>query len=174
MRPLPSSTPKDILRAARLPLLHAADPEVAKDLRRVAKGTALSPILLVRGDLAAGLPLQIADGYHGVCQVRPERGHRDSLPDRRLLGQPRLTRPGVKEPVMAGESQAAAASAPASNADHNRIEAIVHARHGARIAGLLEREPAWGRDFTDLSYEWRRLFSEVFGTSFLVPVRARR
>jgi hypothetical protein len=58
---------KDILRAARLPLLPAADPEVAVDLRRVAKGTALSPILLVRGDLAAGLPLQIADGYHRVC-----------------------------------------------------------------------------------------------------------
>ena len=58
---------KDILRAARLPLLPAADPKVARDLRRVAKGTALSPILLVRGDLAAGLPLQIADGYHRVC-----------------------------------------------------------------------------------------------------------
>ena len=58
---------KDILRAARLPLLPAADPQVARDLRRVAKGTALSPILLVRGDLAAGLPLQIADGYHRVC-----------------------------------------------------------------------------------------------------------
>ena len=58
---------KDILRAARLPLLPADDPEVAKDLRRVAKGTALSPILLVRGDLTTGVPLQIADGYHRVC-----------------------------------------------------------------------------------------------------------
>ena len=58
---------KDILRAARLPLLPASDPEVAKDLRRVSKGIPLSPILLVRGDLAAGLPLQIADGYHRVC-----------------------------------------------------------------------------------------------------------
>jgi hypothetical protein len=58
---------KDILRAARLPLLPASDPEVAKDLRRVAKGTALSPILLIRGDLIAGLSLQIADGYHRVC-----------------------------------------------------------------------------------------------------------
>ena len=58
---------KDVLRAARLPLLPADDPEVAKDLRRVAKGIALSPVLLVRGSLLTGVPLQIADGYHRVC-----------------------------------------------------------------------------------------------------------
>ncbi len=58
---------KDILRAARLPLLPVDDPEVAKDLKRVRKGVALSPVLLVRGDLATGVPLQIADGYHRVC-----------------------------------------------------------------------------------------------------------
>ena len=43
------------------------DPEVAKDVKKVAKGQPLSPILLVRGDLAAGRALQIADGYHRVC-----------------------------------------------------------------------------------------------------------
>jgi hypothetical protein len=58
---------KDILRAARLPLLAADDPEVARDLKDVAKGVALSPILLIGGDLSAGLALQIADGYHRVC-----------------------------------------------------------------------------------------------------------
>jgi hypothetical protein len=58
---------KDILRAARLPLLAVDDPEVAKDLKRVRKGTPLSPVLLVRGDFAAGRLLQIADGYHRVC-----------------------------------------------------------------------------------------------------------
>jgi hypothetical protein len=58
---------KDILRAARLPLLPAHDPEVAKDLKKVAKGQALSPILLVRGELLTGRELQIADGYHRVC-----------------------------------------------------------------------------------------------------------
>jgi hypothetical protein len=58
---------KDVLRAARLPLLPADDPEVTKDLDRVAKGVALSPILLVRGDLATGVALVIADGYHRVC-----------------------------------------------------------------------------------------------------------
>jgi hypothetical protein len=58
---------KDILRAARLPLLPADDPEVAKDLKKVAEGTPLSPILLVRGELETGRALQIADGYHRVC-----------------------------------------------------------------------------------------------------------
>jgi hypothetical protein len=58
---------KDILRAARLPLLPADDPEVARDLKKVAKATPLSPVLLIRGDLGSGRPLQIADGYHRVC-----------------------------------------------------------------------------------------------------------
>ncbi|PYC76269.1 hypothetical protein C7C46_22590 [Streptomyces tateyamensis] len=58
---------KDILRAARLPLLPADDPEVARDLKKVSKGKPLSPVLLVRGDLGRGRPLQIADGYHRVC-----------------------------------------------------------------------------------------------------------
>lgn len=58
---------KDILRAARLPLLAADNPEVAKDLKKVKNGVALSPILLVRGDLDSGRALHIADGYHRVC-----------------------------------------------------------------------------------------------------------
>ena len=58
---------KDILRAARLALLPADDPEVAKDLAKVAAGEALSPILLVRGDVGTDRPLQIVDGYHRVC-----------------------------------------------------------------------------------------------------------
>lgn len=45
-------------------------------------------------------------------------------------------------------------------------------RHGARIGELLEREPVWAQDFTDLSYEGRRLFSEFFGTFLLVTVGA--
>lgn len=32
--------------------------------------------------------------------------------------------------------------------------------------------PPWARDFTDLSYEWRRLFSELFGTFLLVMAAA--
>ncbi|PYC87373.1 hypothetical protein C7C46_05005 [Streptomyces tateyamensis] len=45
---------------------------------------------------------------------------------------------------------------------------MVQARHGPLIAAELEREPVWARDFTDLSYEGRRLFSELFGTFLLV------
>ena len=43
---------KDLLRASRLPLLGAKDPDVARDLREVRQGKRLSPVLLVRGDLA--------------------------------------------------------------------------------------------------------------------------
>ncbi|WP_419691042.1 hypothetical protein, partial [Mycobacterium avium] len=58
---------KDILRAARLDLLPVDNPHVAADLTKIEKGLPLSPILLVRGDFLAGVPLQIADGYHRVC-----------------------------------------------------------------------------------------------------------
>lgn len=58
---------KDVLRAAGLPLLPPDDPEVAKDLKKAAKGVRLSPILLVRGDLATGRAVVVADGYHRVC-----------------------------------------------------------------------------------------------------------
>lgn len=58
---------KDVLRAAQLPLLPATNVHVASDLAKIGSGQALSPILLVRGDLSRGVPLQIADGYHRVC-----------------------------------------------------------------------------------------------------------
>jgi hypothetical protein len=53
---------KDLLRAAGLPLLGTDDSEVAEDLKKVAAGEKLSPVLLVQGT-----PLWIADGYHRVC-----------------------------------------------------------------------------------------------------------
>jgi hypothetical protein len=58
---------KDILRASGLPVLAAEDPHVDSDLKKIKKAEALSPILLVRGEMAAGRFLQIADGYHRVC-----------------------------------------------------------------------------------------------------------
>jgi hypothetical protein len=58
---------KDILRAAGLPLLAVDNPHVASDLAKIREGRALSPVLLVRGNLLIGQPLQIADGYHRVC-----------------------------------------------------------------------------------------------------------
>jgi len=58
---------KDILRAAQLNLLPNDNPHVIVDLAKIKKEQALSPILLIRGDYATGVPLQIADGYHRVC-----------------------------------------------------------------------------------------------------------
>ena len=58
---------KDLLRASRLALLPVDNPHVAADLAKIKKGRKLSPILLVRGDLANDVALQIADGYHRVC-----------------------------------------------------------------------------------------------------------
>jgi hypothetical protein len=60
---------KDILRASRLPLLDKDDPHVQSDLKRISKGKALAPILLVRGNASAAAPLTIADGYHRICAI---------------------------------------------------------------------------------------------------------
>lgn len=66
-RPTLSYKAKDLLRASGLPLLSEANKHVRKDLMKIKKGVALSPILLVRGSLPRGMPLQLADGYHRVC-----------------------------------------------------------------------------------------------------------
>lgn len=58
---------KDILRAARLVLLPESNVHVAADLKKIADGKKLSPILLVRGIVASAVSLEIADGYHRVC-----------------------------------------------------------------------------------------------------------
>jgi hypothetical protein len=58
---------KDILRASGLPLLPHDNRHVAADLHKIVNGKVLSPVLLVRGDLTIGRPLQVADGYHRVC-----------------------------------------------------------------------------------------------------------
>ncbi len=58
---------KDLLRASRLPLLPRDNFHVAGDLKKIKKGKALSPVLLVRGDAARDLPLVVADGYHRIC-----------------------------------------------------------------------------------------------------------
>ena len=60
---------KDLLRAAELPLLDQSDPIVSEDLKRIHKGKALAPVLLVRGEIKKGNPLIIADGYHRICAV---------------------------------------------------------------------------------------------------------
>ena len=58
---------KDIFRASRLSLLGVSNTHVERDQRKIASGTPLSPLLLVRGP-APG-ELTIADGYHRLCAV---------------------------------------------------------------------------------------------------------
>jgi hypothetical protein len=58
---------KDIFRASALPLLGAGNSHVEKDRAVIAKGSKLSPLLLLR-DRHQGR-LVIADGYHRLCAV---------------------------------------------------------------------------------------------------------
>lgn len=73
---------KDILRAARLPLLSAkSSEEVSEKLAKIRAKEPLSPILLVvlRADVVA----QIADGYHRTCAAYLT--HEDALVPGRIL-----------------------------------------------------------------------------------------
>ena len=65
--PIVHKKAKDLLRASCLALLPIDNPHVQRDLKKIKKKTALSPILVVRGDLNTGVAMQIADGYHRVC-----------------------------------------------------------------------------------------------------------
>jgi hypothetical protein len=58
---------KDIFRASSLSLLGISNIHVEVDRKKIKKGIALSPILLVR-DTANG-KVVIADGYHRLCAV---------------------------------------------------------------------------------------------------------
>lgn len=60
---------KDLLRASGLPLLPPDEASVKSDLRKIAKGKPMSPILLLCGDMSRGCPLIVADGYHRICAV---------------------------------------------------------------------------------------------------------
>ena len=58
---------KDIFRASQLSLLGVSNSHVQKDCKKIDKGIALSPLLLVR-DEDNGRVI-IADGYHRLCAV---------------------------------------------------------------------------------------------------------
>lgn len=58
---------KDIFRASKLSLLGVSNSHVKRDQKKIAKGKALSPILLVRNP-ALGCVV-IADGYHRMCAI---------------------------------------------------------------------------------------------------------
>jgi aquaporin Z len=59
-------------------------------------------------------------------------------------------------------------------ADKARATEVVEVHGSPGVARILggPPTPAWARDFSDLRYEWRRLFGEVIGTFFLVLVAA--
>jgi hypothetical protein len=69
LRAAPVSTfaAKDIFRASELSLLGVSNSHVENDSRKIAAGSRLSPLLLVR-DEARGRVV-IADGYHRLCAV---------------------------------------------------------------------------------------------------------
>lgn len=50
---------------------------MAADLAKAYKGTAFSPVLLIRCDLTAGVPARTVDRYHRVCGS----GHLDEYTD---------------------------------------------------------------------------------------------
>lgn len=108
---------KDLLRASREPLLSTENPHVASDLRKIRKGRALSPVLLVGGDLLRGFPLQIADGYHRVCASFWVDENTD-IPCRLidLAGAALPTRAPVKKVTAAKKAASAKKSAPAKKA----------------------------------------------------------
>ncbi|MGA2470961.1 MAG: hypothetical protein ABSG64_09755 [Solirubrobacteraceae bacterium] len=79
--PLGTWRAKDILRAARLPLLGKHEsPEVTESTVNIEEGKPLSPILLVVFSNEA--VLHIADGYHRACAVA--HVHEDTLVPGRL------------------------------------------------------------------------------------------
>jgi|ERR1035437_6413645 hypothetical protein len=58
---------KDIFRASELSLMGIGNIHVERDIKKLKKGLALSPLLLVR-DSVNGKVI-IADGYHRLCAV---------------------------------------------------------------------------------------------------------
>jgi hypothetical protein len=65
--PIQHRKAKDLLRASGLPVLAPDNFHVAKDLKKVAQGRLLSPVLCVRGMVRMQVPLIVADGYHRIC-----------------------------------------------------------------------------------------------------------
>jgi len=65
--PISQFKAKDIFRASQLSLLGTSNSHVEKDRKKIRKGVALSPLLLVRDETRG--KVVIADGYHRLCAV---------------------------------------------------------------------------------------------------------
>jgi disulfide oxidoreductase YuzD len=57
---------KDIFRASKLSLLGVSNSHVVKNIKKIEKGKAISPLLLVKYEENK---LIIADGYHRLCAI---------------------------------------------------------------------------------------------------------
>jgi hypothetical protein len=64
---LESFKAKDIFRAANVSLLGISNSHVEKDRKKIKKGIAISPILLIRDSKSCRVI--IADGYHRLCAI---------------------------------------------------------------------------------------------------------
>jgi hypothetical protein len=53
-----------------LPLLPRDEPHVVADLKRIEKGKPLLPVLLVRGEMASGLPLVITGSARSAISTK--------------------------------------------------------------------------------------------------------
>jgi len=58
---------KDVFRASRLSLVGISNSHVVKNIRKIQKGAALSPILLVRN--TENCRTVVGDGYHRMCAI---------------------------------------------------------------------------------------------------------
>ena len=56
-----------MFRASNLPLSGVSNSHVEKDTQKIAAGTSLSPILLVKDE--SNGKVVVADGYHRLCAV---------------------------------------------------------------------------------------------------------
>jgi hypothetical protein len=65
--PIMRRAAKDLLRASDLQPLPPDNSEVEEHLKKARNGKLLSPVLLVRGNIAKRVPLVVADGFHRVC-----------------------------------------------------------------------------------------------------------
>ena len=65
--PISRRAAKDLLRASDLQPLPPDNSEVEEHLKKARNGKLLSPVLLVRGNIAKRVPLVVADGFHRVC-----------------------------------------------------------------------------------------------------------
>jgi aquaporin Z len=80
--------------------------------------------------------------------------------------------PSRCDPAFAAPAMSMPAARRVARTGSDQSHTVVNRRNSPWPADLLDGEPTWARDFANLSYEWRRLFSEMLGTFLLVLAAA--